>query len=210
MSSLGLLARLQHQPAIRRLWSDSKLHLYVYNEIGKAPDSELEVRFNDMAHIERFEQTERWLSRSQFIADCQRRAETDDRYVCTIADKAGPLLGYIMLQVNACDSYFPIVESRVRWPERTATTYGGYVHPSMRGKRLMRILASARDKFVFGQLGMRWQTFAIESTNTSSIQSSSRGPEQIVADLTAKRRFGVVTKSTKRFEPHPEFAFEVE
>lgn len=211
MGDVSVLAKLRQQPLAVKVWTDRLLHVYCGDRIGEAPATDLDMRINDMSHVERFERTEGWHSRDEFIAECRRRIETPDMYVVTIADRTGPLLGYVYAQANARDSYFPYVDRRLHWPKGTATTYGAYVHPSARGRRLNRMLGVKRNELLFGELGMRWLASAIKSDNAASIKSSTRGPSRIVADVGLSYRFGRETKSFVRHESvHPDFHFEVE
>ena len=204
------MSRIRDHPMVVKLWSDRLLHVFCGNEIGSAPETDLELRINDMAHVERFEPTERWHSRDAFIADCRRRVDSSDKMVVTIADRSGPLLGYVFAQVDARDSYFPDVERRLHWPANTATTFSAYVHPAARGRRLNRMLAVHRNRHLMGERGIKWIASAIKGDNRASLQSNTRAPSKIVADLSIARRFGHVRKAATRRDVHPDFVFEIE
>lgn len=209
MERKGILAKVQRQSAIVRLWSDRTMHLFISNSTFEETPEGHEVRINDLAHIERFEQTETWLPRADFIAQCRSRIETPDLFVITIAAETGLLLGYTLAQANAHDSYFPYVGQRILWPARTATAYGTYVHPLVRGRGLNGALRGARNRFLLGKKGMESVVGAIHSDNRASLRSTAKGLGQPIADLRTQFRFGIATRTVTRHDAGQDFNFTI-
>nr|ART36151.1 B351 [uncultured bacterium] len=201
MNENGVLAKIVRQPAVVRLWSDHILHLFAADTPGAGAPADLDIRINDMAHVERFEQTVPWQTREDFIANARRRIEEGTPLLFTVAHAEGPLLGYGLAQPNATDTLYTHVGQRVVWPERTATMYGGYIHPMARGRGLHAALQAARIHHLIGTLGMRWVVSAVVSDNTAALASAGKTNARPVALLRTRRRFGLATMTAERLDP---------
>ena len=201
MSDNGVLAKIARQPVVVRLWSDHILHLFAADAPGAGAPADLDIRINDMAHVERFEQTAPWQTREDFSAGARRRIEEGATLLFTVAHADGPLLGFGLAQPNATDTLYTHVGQRVVWPERTATMYGGYIHPMARGRGLHAALQIARIHHLVGTLGMRWVVSAVVSDNAAALSSAGKTNARAVALLRTRRRLGLRTMTAERIDP---------
>ncbi|MBB4632618.1 GNAT family N-acetyltransferase [Sphingosinicella soli] len=201
MSDKGVLAKIARQPVVVRLWSDHTLHLFAADAPGAGAPDTLDIRINDMAHVERFEQTEPWQSRDDFIAAARQRIETGTSLLFSVAHADGPLLGFGIAQPNARETLYTHVGQRVLWPERTATMFGGYIHPMARGRGLHTALQTARIHYLVGTLGMRWVVSAVVSDNAAALASAGKTNAHPVAILNTRRRLGRARMTARRLDP---------
>jgi L-amino acid N-acyltransferase YncA len=197
MATASFVAKLKKQPAIVRLWSDRALTIFAADTAPEAPN--LDIRINDIGQIRQFEQTVSWLTRDAFIAGAERRIAAGN-LVFTYAEQAGPLLGYGYAQPNARETTYTHVDQRVIWPERTAAIFGGFVHPSARGRALHAALQFARVRHLILDLGMRWVASGVASDNAAALASAAKTDLRPVALLTTRRRFGSADRHAVRYE----------
>lgn len=196
----GLLAKIGRQPAAVWLWSDRRLTIFGTDAAGAAADPRFDIRCNDFAHIERFEQSVPWLTRAAFVESARARI-ADGGLVFTLADASGPLLAYGYAQAHARETLYTHVGQRVCWPARTATIYGGFVHPTARGRRLHSALQSARIHHLIDTLGMEWVVSGVASDNVAAQRSAARTNLRPVAELQTRRRFGRASMHAERRDP---------
>jgi L-amino acid N-acyltransferase YncA len=201
MSGDGILSKIARQPAVVRLWSDHALHLFAADTPGIGAPADLDVRVNDMNHVRRFEQTVSWQTREDFIAAAERRLAEGKTLLFTVAAADGPLLGYGLAHPNAEETTYTHVGQRVLWPERTATLYGGYVHPMARGHGLHTALQRARIRYLIADLGMRWTVSGVVSTNLAALASARKAGVRPVALLHTRRRLGMARMTAERIDP---------
>lgn len=196
ISDTGILWKVRQQPIAVRLWSNRMLHLLGSSDVPET-DQTLDIRINDFGHIERFEQTVSWLSRQTFIEENRRRI-AEGTLVFTLADDEGPLLAYGFAHRDTPQSVFPYVNQRVVWPPATGTIYGGFVHPSARGRGLHGSLQTARIAHLVGECGMKHVVSGVTGDNASAMASAQKAGLQPIADLCTRYRLGKPTKSVVR------------
>jgi len=201
MSGNSILSKIARQPAVVRLWSDRALHLFAADMPGTGAGADLDVRINDMNHVRRFEQTVPWQTREDFIAAAERRLTEGRTLLFTVAAADGPLLGYGLAHPDAEETTYTQVGQRVLWPERTATLYGGYVHPMARGRGLHTALQLARIHHLIAERGMRWTVSGVISTNAPALASARKAGLRPVALLRTRRRLGMTRMTAERIEP---------
>ena len=201
MSSDSILSKIARQPAVVRLWSDHRLHLFASDAPGPGAPVEFDIRVNDMSHVRRFEQTVPWQTRVDFISSAERRLAEGKTLLFTVAAADGPLLGYGLAHPNAEETTYTHVGQRVLWPERTATLYGGYVHPMARGRGMHTALQLARIHYLIAELGMRWTVSGVVSTNAPALASARKSGSRPVALLHTRRRFGTARMTAERLDP---------
>jgi L-amino acid N-acyltransferase YncA len=201
MSGDSIISKILRQPAIVRLWSDHALHMFASDTPGTGAPAEFDIRINDMSHVRRFEQTVPWQTREDFISAAERRIAEGKTLLFTVAAADGPLLGYGLAHPNAEDTLYTHVGQRVLWPERTATLYGGYVHPMARGHGLHTALQRARIRYLIADLGMRWTVSAVVSTNAAALASARKSGARLVAVLHTRRRLGMARMTAERIDP---------
>lgn len=201
MSGDGILSKIARQPVVVRLWSDRALHLFAADTPGPGAPAGMDVRVNDMNHVRRFEQTVPWQTREAFIASAERRIAGGTTLLFTVAADDGPLLGYGLAHPNAEDTTYTHVGQRIVWPEKTATLYGGYVHPMARGRGLHTALQMARIHYLIAALGMRWVVSGVVSTNAPALASARKSGLRPVALLRTRRRLGMARMSAERLDP---------
>ncbi len=208
MAPTGIIAKILYQPAIVRLWSDRTLHL-LGTDVAPTMTSSLDIRINDRAHLERFEQVNSWQPRKAFLADCNTYVE-NGILIFTIADKTGPLLGYGLADPNSRESFYPYVQQRIVWPEMTGVIYGGFVHPSARGQQMHAALQNARIHHMIRNLGIRQVVSAVESDNQAAIRSARKTPLRPIADLRTRHRFGKAYKTAVQHDDTIALSFDDE
>jgi RimJ/RimL family protein N-acetyltransferase len=201
MSGDGILSKIARQPAVARLWSDHALHLFAADTPGADAPADLDVRINDMSHVRRFEQTVPWQTREDFVSAAEQRLAEGRTLLFTVAAADGPLLGYGLAHPNSEDTIYTHVGQRVVWPERTATLYGGYVHPMARGHGLHTALQLARIRYLIAELGMRWVVSGVVSTNLAALASARKSGLRPVALLRTRRRLGTARMTAERIDP---------
>lgn len=201
MSGDGIFSKIARQPAVVRLWSNRALHLFAADTPGDGAPADLDIRVNDMNHVRRFEQTVPWQTHEDFVSAAERRIAEARTLLFTVAAADGPLLGYSLAHPNAEDTTYTHVDQRVFWPERTATLYGGYVHPMARGQGLHTALQQARIHHLITNLGMRWVVSGVVSTNLAALASARKSGLRPVARLRTRRRLGMARMSAERIDP---------
>lgn len=194
----SFLVKLKKQPLVRKAWSDKELNLFYADHVCTAPATRLKVGINDFEHIRRFEQTASWLTRDSFLSFAKDNCDQPNRYILTVADADGPLLGYSLAEADSVQSDFGAVEQCVRWPRGTATLFGSYVHPRARGHGIHNILRIARINFMIGELGMSWAVGAVEGDNLSAMRSALKASYfKMFATLRTRYRLGFAKRSVQ-------------
>src|SRR5690606_19254441 len=92
----------------------------------------LDSRMNAWGDLSLFEQTERWLSRAQFLEEAQRRKKEGMRFYSVI--QCGKLVYYSWVVPHQRSARFPAVEQSFEFPEGTDVIFNAYTHPEVRGQ----------------------------------------------------------------------------
>lgn len=127
-------------------WLRYDYTLIVYRRLREPQQQALErsprVRRDDWAQLERFERTEHWLRRKDFLRTCEQRLAAGE-HVYTIADD-GRLLAYGWLVPHQKRSWFPAVCQELLYPAGAAVLYNAFTHPAARGRGLHTLVTEER------------------------------------------------------------------
>lgn len=188
---------LKKQPSMVRLWSTRYLHLFAISREHAHPSGHDTVfRRNHWPDLEAFEQTERWLPRSGFLATARERLDKGED-VYTLVE-GGRLICYGWLRRHCQQSRYTYVDQTVIFAPGTAVIYNGWVHPEARGRRLHRAAQLQRIADAFTDPDGCYVFSAVEAANTAAYKSASRAGLHPQAVLETRTRFGRQRKSASR------------
>ncbi len=188
---------LKKQPAVVRLWSTRRLHLFaIAREDAPAPSVDLRFQRNHWPDLEAFEQTERWLTRSAFLASARARLdEGEDVYTLV---EGGRLVCFGWLKRDCREGRYSYVDQLVSFPSGSAVIYNGWVHPAARGRRLHQAAQLCRIAATFADPNGRYVFSAVEDANAAAYKSAARAGLRPQAVLETRTRFGRKRKSVDR------------
>ena len=179
----------KHHPASVRLWSDRSLHLVgVEREVGLTITSSLPFKRNDWGDLTCFEQTERWLSRDQFLSIARERLDEGIWGYTLVED--GVLLYYAWVAHNVAQSVFPYVGQTVTYPAHTATSYAGYVNPRGRGRGLFTEGLRHFLGDTFNHTDSQRLFAGVEGHNRAALRCHEKAGFSHVATFSTSRRLG--------------------
>lgn len=143
---------------------------------------------NRLEDLDAFQQTERWLTKEQFVAEAQRRID-EGMLLYTYVDN-GVLLHYGWLVPRQAEATFPYVGQRFQFPPGTAVLFNAYTHPSARGRGLHEASMRRRIADAAAREGTRQICSAFESTNHVSRGVAERAGLRCQVVLYETIRFG--------------------
>jgi len=197
MSWQSLRERVRSTRIARWTYSDHRLVIFRIDRppsLAKA-DFGGGVRRDDWSHLERFEVTEHWLTREEFLGTAARRLSHGE-HVYSIADDRR-LLSYGWLVPLQEASWLPAVEQELRYPPGAAVMYNAYTHPAARGRGYNGLLTQARIADAFGEFGAQAVFTAIEPRNRAAIQAKHGSGMSPWMELRCTRRLGRVVRSQR-------------
>lgn len=172
-------------------WAWSGRYLLVYRiDAESAPPAEPDdgLACNRLDHLERFRQTERWLSREDFVAEAHRRIEQGMRLYTAVRD--GVLVHYGWLVPRQDEAHFSYVPEVYRFPPGSAVLFNAYTHPAARGTGLHERSMRRRVADAAAMPDTRAIYTAIESANAVSRAVAERVGFRCVDVLFERVRFG--------------------
>ena len=188
-----VVRRFKNLSAVRWLRSDRYLLLYaVEADAAQAALPDDGLHCNRLEDLELFEQTERWLTREEFIAEARRRIGNGARLYPAVLD--GRLVHYGWLIPREEKAWFPYVQQNYVFPIGSAMLYNAYTHPAARGTGLHQRSMRRRIFDASAQPETRRVYTAIESGNRASRKVASRVGFECVDVLYERIRFGRVER----------------
>jgi len=193
----SLTARLRNTPVARWIHSDHQLVVFriVRPTDPARADPAGPVRRDDWSDLEKFEVTERWLTRDAFLATAAVRLSQGE-HVYTIAD-AERLLSYGWLVPQQAASWLPAVEQELRYPPGAAVMYNAYTHPAARGRGYNGLVTKARIADAFLEFGAQAVYTAIEPHNLAATRAKDGSGMAPWMELGCARRLGRTVKSRR-------------
>jgi len=193
----SLTARLRNTAIAR--WIDSDRQLVVLRIVLPSdparPDAGGAVHRDDWSHLEKFEATERWLTREAFLGTAAERLSQGE-HVYTIAD-AERLLSYGWLVPQQEASWLPAVEQELRYPSGAAVMYNAYTHPAARGRGYNGLVTKARISDAFLEFGAQAVYTAIEPHNFAANRAKDGSGMAPWMELGCTRRLGRTVKKRR-------------
>lgn len=101
-------------------------------EKGVPITADIGVNLNQWSDLNLFEQTERWLTKDQFLDEAQRRKSEGVRFYSVI--RGGRLVYYSWVVPHQRRAWFPAVEQSIDFPDGTDVIFNAYTHPKVRGQ----------------------------------------------------------------------------
>lgn len=185
--------RAKNMSVVRWFRSDRYLLLFVINaEAVLPPLRDESFHCNQLEDTDLFEQTERWLSRDEFVAEAKRRVEEGEKLYTLVS--AGRLVHYGWLIPEQKESWFPFVQQRYHFPPGSAVLYNAYTHPQARGTGLHQRSMRRRIFDATLEPGTRRVYTAIESGNRASRAVAAKMGFECVEVLYERIRFGRVER----------------
>lgn len=185
--------RATNLPAAR--WFRSERYLLLY-AIDKASAQRIPVEddlnCNRIEDLELFEQTERWLTRDEFVAEAKRRIAQGEKLYTAVA--LGRLVHYGWMIPEQREAWFPFVQQRYRFPAGSAVLYNAYTHPAARGTGLHQRSMRRRIFDAASQPATLHVYTAIESGNRASRTVAARVGFRCAEVLYERIRFGKVER----------------
>lgn len=178
------------------LWLSSNRSLHVMAISGK-PLSTIkdgpEFKVNSADDLTCFEETERWHNREEFLSVAAERIDAGEISITRVEDDR---LAFVAWLAPATEqSTFGYVHQTVRFPPKTATEYGVYVHPAFRRRGLFKQGLKFLAAHAFDATGADILLGAVHSDNHAALHGHSQAGFEKIATLT-ERRFLGDTKST--------------
>ena len=153
------------------------------------------VRRDDWSHLEKFEATERWLTREEFLGTAAKRL-SEGEHVYTIVDTER-LLSYGWLVPRQEASWLPAVEQELRYPPGAAVMYNAYTHPAARGRGYNRLVTKARIEDAFLEFDAQAVYTAIEPHNFAANRAKDGAGMVPWMELGFTRRLGRTVRNRR-------------
>lgn len=197
MSWQSLRERLRGTRTARWVYSHHRLVIFRISRPTRLPEADFAGRVSrdDWSHLERFEVTEHWLTREEFLATAAERLSRGE-HVYSIAD-GDRLLSFGWLVPLQEASWLPAVEQELRYPPGAAVMYNAYTHPAARGRGYNGLLTQARIADAFREFGAQAVFTAIEPRNRAALQAKHGSGMSPWMELRCTRRLGRVVKSQR-------------
>jgi len=193
----SLTAWLRNMPLARWIYKDRQLVIFRIvrrTDLARANPAAV-VRRDDWSHLEKFEVTERWLTREAFLGTAAERLSQGE-HVYTIAD-AERLLSYGWLVPRQEASWLPAVEQELRYPPGAAVMYNAYTHPAARGRGYNGLVTRARIADAFLEFGAKAVYTAIEPCNLAATRAKDGSGMVPWMELSCTRRFGRTVRNRR-------------
>lgn len=162
-----VISRVRHTRLIQWLWTNRVLLIYsIASGKHSQRSSAIDLHRNALEDLERFHQTESWLTREQFLTEARKRlANGLDIYT---AVENNVLVHYCWVVPHQRRGWFPYVQQHYNYPEGSCVYFNAYTHPSARGRglytdSLMRVVEDALNVHQASYVYL-----AIESDNLAS------------------------------------------
>ncbi|MEX1147922.1 MAG: GNAT family N-acetyltransferase [Sphingomonadales bacterium] len=179
-------------------WLWSHRYLVIYRSDRKQSESMAalsdRLRANSFEDLEKFDQSERWLTRDQFLANARERIADGEVVLTATADEK--LIYYTWLVPGQRNNYFPFVDQSYQFPEGSVISYNSYTHPDARGQGLHKSGLRAISHWALSQPDINYVYGAIEIDNRASRHCSESVGRRPFEVLYRKSRFGRVTKGS--------------
>jgi len=190
--------KLANLALLRWAWSTRYLLiLRIDAETVPPADGDDGLACNDLDHLARFSQTERWLSREAFMDEARCRIAEGMRVYTALRD--GVLVHYGWLVPRQDEARFPYVGQTYRFPPGSAVLFNAYTHPAARGTGLHERSMRRRVSDAAALPGTRHVYTAMESHNAVSRAVAERVGFRCVDVLFERERFG--RRSSGRMTP---------
>lgn len=95
-------------------------------------ESGLDIHVNRWEDAESFFQTERWLTKSQFLSEVAVRRAQGLRFYSVV--EGGLLIYYSWVVPDQSKAWFPVVGMHYEFPKGTAVIFNAYTHSLVRGR----------------------------------------------------------------------------
>lgn len=188
-----VLSAIRTSRPVQWLWSDTYLViLRIGREAGADISTPTPMNVNCRDDLEKFEQTEPWLTRDAFLAEADRRMAAGEKIFTATVDDV--LAHYGWLVPDQREAYFPAADQHYTFPEGTTVMYNGYAHPLARGRGLHHVSLRSRVQWAFARPETNYVYAAIDIDNGVSRHCSEKLGLQHHEVLYRKCRFGRVTK----------------
>lgn len=188
-----VLSAIRTSRPVQWLWSDSYLIiLRIDRKAGAEISTPTPMNVNCRDDLEKFEQTEPWLTREDFLAEAERRMAEGEKIFTATVD--GVLAHYGWLVSDQREAYYPAADQHYTFPEGTTVMYNGYAHPLARGRGLHHVSLRSRVQWAFARPATNYVYAAIDINNGVSRHCSEKLGLQHHEVLYRKCRFGLVTK----------------
>lgn len=140
-----------------------------------------------------FEETERWHDRAAFLSIAEERLGEGTISITRVEDNRLAFVAW--LAPATAESTFGYVRQAVRFPAKTATEYGVYVHPAYRGKGLFQQGLKFMAAHAFDSTDTDILLGAVHDDNPAALHGHRRAGFEHIATLT-DRRFVGTTRNT--------------
>lgn len=193
----SLTARLRNTAVARWIHSDRQLVVFrIVRPTDPARANTVgSVRRDDWSHLEKFEVTERWLTREAFLGTAAERLSQGE-HVYTIAD-AERLLSYGWLVPQQEASWLSAVEQELSYPPGAAVMYNAYTHPAARGRGYNGLVTEARIADAFLEFSAQAVYTAIEPHNLAATRAKDGSGMAPWMELGCTRRLGRTVRNRR-------------
>lgn len=189
-----LKKRVSNAGYVRWFYSDRYLLLHAIDAGLVKPVVSDEFHINCLEDLELFEETERWLSREQFIIEANRRIEKGMQLYTAVSGDVLIHWGWLVPLEEY--SWFPYVSQRYEYPDGAAVLFNAYTHPRARGTGLHTRSMMRRIADGAARPGIQYVYTAIESQNRTSRAVAARCGFKCVNVLYERIRLGKVQRGS--------------
>lgn len=152
----------------------------------------LDVHANEWGDLSLFEQTERWLSKEQFLEEAERRNKEGMRFYSVI--RCGKLVYYSWVVPNQSSARFPAVDQSFEFPDGADVIFNAYTHPEARGQGIHKQVLMRQLYDSSQQQGTSSVFIAIDPKNLPARLAVEAAGFEPVALFWKKTCFGRSTK----------------
>lgn len=173
------------------LWLGSHRTLYLMvatRESRVPPVTDLPFRINCWEDLERFEETERWHNRGEFLARARERLDRGTDCITLVQD--GQLAFVDWMKADSKQALFNYVGHTVVFPPRSSTQFSGYVHPAHRGRGLFLEGMRRVLDHLFEKTDTRYAMAAVEGDKAIPFHGHLKVGFDTIATLETRRVLG--------------------
>lgn len=184
------------------LWAASTraLHLMAMSQArGYDAEDGPDFQVNAAEDLACFEETERWHDRAAFLGTAEERLSEGTISITLVEDNRLAFVAWLAPATS--ESTFGYVRQTVRFPAKTATEYGVYVHPAYRGKGLFQQGLKFMAAHAFDATDTDILLGAVHDDNPAALHGHRRAGFAHIATLTDRRFLGTA-RSTAEAQGH--------
>ncbi len=194
------IKRLQNflirNPVSSWVWRSDELIVWRMDREDFAPAPlTVTVAHNSWDHMERFQQTERWFPKDQFLRAADQRIKNGGHIFSALY---GDILGSFIWATRQRDMiHFGEVDQDVSLLPYSNSLYHGYTNPTARRRGLYVACYTEALKHAFNTMGLEHVYTAVNPTNEAAVRTCERLGFARISLLYRYVRAGRVTKGHK-------------